>query len=352
MSNEIWKMIPFFLPDKVPMKILLLCLVVLLGGIAAAQKPKPGTVDTALLRTKLKAAFSDHLAIIKHETTRRSNWHGGQLFWLVYVQPKRVGHFSIKYRYNYNGSLYSHVERELPFRVGKQGCPRGPQGHGLYSKFCLGDTIILPIAIENFTAHEFSLKFTDEDVRDEPFSASADQASVERPTNPVADHLDYISSSSHVSPHRAGGYTLHRYATFEARQPGRFNLALTNGENRPVAIPELGGYPIIVVERTNPITAIAGRENVEGFSKGYDGREYSSSTGGGTSYLSNVIILQTGDRFTFEYGSEIHSRDDEWKERADKTFGQQSEKPPVIHKSPFAFDPDWNYNEWIKEYLP
>src|SRR5436190_12717641 len=175
MSNEIWKMIPFFLPDKVPMKIFLLCLVVLLSGIAAAQKSKPGTVDTALLRTKLKAPFSDHLAIIKHETTRRSNWHGGQLFWLVYVQPKRVGHFSIKYRYNYNGSLYSHVERELPFRVGEQGCLRGPQGHGLYSKFCLGDTIILPIAIENFTEHEFSLKFTDEDIRDEPFSSSADR---------------------------------------------------------------------------------------------------------------------------------------------------------------------------------
>ena len=332
------------------MKIFLL--VVLLFGVAAAQKPQPRTVDTALLRTRLKTAFGDHLAIIKDETTQRSNWHGGQLFWLVYVQPKRVGHVSIKYRYNYNGSLYSHVERELPIRVGKQGCLRGPQGLGLYSKFCLGDTIILPIAIENFTEHEFSLKFTGEDVRDDPVSPSADPESVDLAPNPVADHLDYIGNRSHKSLHRAGGYTLHRYATFEAGKPGRFTLALSSSENRPVVIPARGGFTIIVVDRTTPITAIAGREHVEGFTKGYDGREYSSSSGGGTSYLTNVLILQSGDRFTFEYHSEMHSAEDERKERASETFGRPTDKSPVIYKLPFAFDPDWDYNEWIKNYLP
>jgi len=328
------------------------CLLLLLAGISTAQKSQSKTIDTELLRTRLTAAFGDHLTITKHATTQRSNWHGGQLFWLVYVQPKRVGHFAIKYRYNFNGSLYSHVERELPFRVGKQGCLRSPQENGLYGKFCLGDTIILPIAIENFTEHEFSLKFTDEDVRDEPASPSTDQSFVNQPPNPVADHLVYLSNRSAVSLHRAGGYTLNRYATFEARKPGRFNLALSSSEISPIVKAKRGGITIIVVERTTPITAIAGREHVEGFSKGYDGREYSSSSGGGTSYLTNVLILQSGDRFTFEYDSESHSADYERKERAAATFDKQTNKPPVIHKLPFAFDPNWDYNEWIKNYLP
>lgn len=335
-----------------PLFLIAGCLLLLLAGISTAQKTQSKTIDTELLRTRLAAAFGDHLTITKHETTRRSNWHGGQLFWLVSIQPKRVGHFSIKYRYNFNGSLYSHVERELPFRVGKQGCLRGPQENGLYSKFCLGDTIILPIAIENFTEHEFSLKFTDEDVRDEPNSPSADQTSADQQPNPVADHLVYVSNRSAVSLHRAGGYTLNRYATFEARKPGRFNLALSSSEISPVVKPERGGLTIIVVDRTTPITAIAGREHVEGFTKGYDGREYSSSSGGGTSYLTNVLILQSGDRFTFEYDSERHSAAAERKDRADKAFGQQKGKPPVIYKLPFSFDPDWDYNEWIKDYLP
>ena len=335
-----------------PLSLTAGCLLLLLAGISTAQKTQSKTIDTELLRTRLTAAFGDHLTITKHATTQRSNWHGGQLFWLVYVQPKRVGHFSIKYRYNFNGSLYSHVERELPFRVGKQGCLRSPQENGLYGKFCLGDTIILPIAIENFTEHEFSLKFTDEDVRDEPISPSADSESLHLPPNPVANHLEYTGNRSHKSLHRAGGYTLHRYATFEARKPGRFNLALSSSDNRPVVIPARGGLTIIVVDRTTPITAIAGRENVEGFSKGYDGREYLSSSGGGTSYLTNVLILQSGDRFTFEYNSERHSADDERKEPASETFGPPKDKSPVIHKLPFAFDPNWDYNEWIKNYLP
>ncbi len=64
------------------------CLLLLMADISTAQKTQSKTIDTALLRTQLAEALGDQLTIVKDETTRRSNWHGGQLFWLVNVQPK------------------------------------------------------------------------------------------------------------------------------------------------------------------------------------------------------------------------------------------------------------------------
>lgn len=330
------------------------CLLILLSSISTAQQPQSKTVDVAQLRPRLSQALGEHLTIVKDELTRRSNWHGGQLFWLVYVQPKHVGHYALRYRYNYNGSHYSHVERELPFRAGKQGCLRDLQDNGLYARFCLGDTVILPIAIENYTEHEFSLKFTSEQMGEEIDTVLGEpKRSKDLPNNPVEEHLVYIGNNTHKSLHRAGGYTLERYATFEARKPGRFNLWLTSSEVHSAASPpEKGGTPIIVVDRMTPITGIAGRESLDGFTMGFNGQEYNSSSGGGTSYLTNVVILQTGDRFTFSFFTSSRTAKMEWAERNAQKFDEKQDVDPVIYKLPFSFDKDWGYNEWIKDYPP
>jgi hypothetical protein len=329
------------------------CLLFLLADISAAQKTQSKPVDTALLRTRLTEVFGDHLAIVKDEMTRRSNWHGGELFWLVHVQPKRVGHYALRYQYNYNGSHYSHVERELRVRVGKQGCLRNPQDHGRYAKFCLGDTVVLPIAINNFTEHKFSLKFTEEAIDDKELTPFQPVSGMTQPINPLEEHLAFVKSDSHKMLHRAGGYTLERYATFEARKPGRFNISLSSVDLPSASSkPDKGGIAIIVLERTAPITAIAGHESIDGFTRGFNGQEYNSSSGGGTSYLTDVVIIQTGDRFSFKYSSVSRSAHAERAERSSDQFEEKSDFTPIIYKLPFSFDKDWGYNEWIMDYAP
>jgi hypothetical protein len=150
--------------------------------------------------------------------------------------------------------------------------------------------------------------------------------------------------------HRNGGYTLERYATFKAQRPGRFNLSLTS--NPTTVKPDKGGYPIIVVDRETPITGIVWKDNHEGFSRRPNGEEYSSSWGGGTSYLTNVLVIQTGDQFTFKFASVVRSARSEWKEREDKKFEDEEAVAPVVHKLAFTFDQTWGYNEWIKDSLP
>jgi hypothetical protein len=315
------------------MRISLLCATFIFLSLTPATRAQ--NVDP-LIASQIYKAVGPHLTIVKLEAIQQSREMGSGTYLLVSVKPTRTGHFAFKYRYKYNQPLYSHVERELRMRVGKQGCRRGPLGYGRYSKFCLSDTIILPIVFNRFTEHEFSLVFTDEQVTDDVYADRIDPGSGS-PDNPASEHLALVETSEYKSLHRAGGYTLKRSATFEARLPGRFNLSLASGS-----------HPVIVVARDTPITALIGNDNVTGFTLGNNGQEYVSSTGGNDNYLTNVLILQTGDRYSFQYESIIYSA------RAEFSGAKPPEKagPPKIQMLPFTFDSNWSYNVWIKNYLP
>jgi len=324
----------------------IVCLLLPLSGFTSVAQKSKTKLDLNELRSRLSKALAERATIVRDELNEPNGSANAGSYWLVYIQPKNTGHYSIKYRYNYNGTLYSHVERDLRFRVGETGCRRVPMGHGHYAKFCIGDTIILPIAVENFTEHEFSLKFTDEDVSDPALYESLKPTI--QPFNPAASQLAYIGVRSELASIHGGGYTLQHLAVFEAKEPGRFNLALSN---YPITGSTSGGYPVIVIEKNTPITALLASEHVEGFSKGFNGQEYSSSSGSNTSYLTDVLVIQTGDRFTFEFGSEKHSADDERNERNETTVDRRIEHPPYIAKLPFSFDKNWGYNGWIREWV-
>jgi hypothetical protein len=143
--------------------------------------------------------------------------------------------------------------------------------------------------------------------------------------------------------HRNGGYTLVGSATFEAAQPGRFNLVF----GRAVAGDNVAGIPIIVVARGTPVTLLASRQDVRGYSRGYDGREWVSSSSG-DSFMSNVFILQPGDRVSFEYFSARGSAEFERAGGAD----EDKISLPVISKLPFRLDLGYDFTEWLADYLP
>jgi hypothetical protein len=316
------------------------------------------------LRAKLATAIGADFEIAKDELRSRSNASGGGTYWLVHVKAKHSGYFAFTYRYNYGDSHYSHVEREFNLNVGPMGCRRGPPSTGSYSRFCLGDTIILPIVINNFTEHEFSLKsreYTNEENAafekeyPRPGDQHLDDSAV---ANPVSE-LRYLGRTSHRLLHRNGGYTLEAYTTFAAERPGRFNLAVSSAlRSTPADLSSpstgLGSVPIIIVARETPVTLLASRHEVRGYSKGYDGREWVSSTSG-DAFMTELIILQPGDRIALKYHSSIRSRETEWKERAGTVRNEPStdDAPqPQIVKRPFALMTNYDFTEWLVDYLP
>jgi hypothetical protein len=348
--------------------IRLLCgaLLLVFAGTTAGQKSKPKLPDEVPLRAQFVAAFGNDFNLVKSEFKTRANARGGGTYWLAYLEPKRTGYFYLEHRYQDSDPLYSHVEQEIHLGVGPKGCHRGAPYAGTYSRFCLGDTIIFPMLINNFTEHEFKLvkaKYSNGDQDWETFAdlhpESSDQALDQTPlaNNPAAESLRYIGRRSHKMLHRSPGYTLEWYAEFEAAKPGRFILEVSAASRDPSpgvasALAVSGGVPIIVVARDAPVTMIAGHEEVRGYRMGYDGREYVSSTSG-NSYMTNLMILQPGDRISLRYFSAVR-RQEFFGERS--SGSEQSDRvddvKPLIRKHPFSLNADYDFNEWLIGYLP
>lgn len=346
---------------------ILLCALLLSSALpASAQRVRPGkSVDLEQLRAKFAAVVGKDFEFVKGELKGRSNLSGGGTFWLAHIKPRHPGSFKLTYRYNYNDPHYSHVEREFNLNVGRKGCRRGVPNYGSYHRFCEGDTIIFPVAIYNFTEHEFSLTSTeyspDQDAVWEkayPPEEGLERAPV---NNPIADQMKYVGSSSYKLLHRNGGYTLEAQAVLEAQSPGRFNLTLS------AVYPDLpsavlsgigvgGGVPIIIVSRDTPVTLLASSHAVRGYTMGYDGREYVSSTSG-DAYMVDVMILQPGDRISLKYFTSIRSANYERREHAGKDTLSDDDAPdkvppPQIFKNPFALKTEYNFTEWLVDYLP
>jgi hypothetical protein len=353
------------------LRILFLVLLVSLAVPASGQKAERARpakpVDLEKLRRDLVAVVGKDFEVVKDEMKGRTNASGGGTYWLAHLKPKHPGSFKLIYRYNYNDPHYSHVEREFGLNVGRKGCRRGVPNYGSYHRFCVGDTIIFPVAIYNFTEHEFSLtsqEYTLEDdaVWEKAYPASVDVGADQSPVNnPLAEQLKYVGSSSHRLLHRNGGYTLESYAVFEAQSPGRFNVTVS------AVYPDLpsavlsgigagGGVPIIVVSRDTPVTLLASHHDVRGYTMGFNGKEYVSSVSG-DAYMAGLMILQPGDRISLKYFTTIRSPQFERREYAansQRAGGDLIDKvpAPLIYKNPFVLNTEYNFTEWLADYLP
>jgi hypothetical protein len=346
--------------------------VVLLGGLCLspidttsakqAQENRPATsVNREELRSRFAAAAGQDFEIVKDEFKSSPSSGGGGSYWLAYLKPKHAGSFSLTYSYNYNDPHYSHVEREFGLNVGQTGCRRGVPSAGSYHRFCLGDTIIFPVAINNFTEHQFNLNSREytkeqdeiwESAASEPRDGRLDCSQVQ---NPVADYLRYVGSDSHKLLPRNGGYTLESYAVFEAQQPGRFNLAMgAVFSDLPSAIlsatQNSGGVPIIIVSRETPVTLLASHHEVRGYTMGFNGKEYCSSTSG-DSFMTDVTILQPGDRISLKYYTTIRWAAYERRERSSPA-DPEIIPPPRVSKVPFSLSAESNFTGWLTDYLP
>lgn len=298
--------------------------------------------EAARLRAALASAVGESFEVARDSLTRRSDRHGGQLYWLAHLRAKRPGEFYLKYKYRYKDHahpqdpLYTFVEHQTLVRVGPRGCPRQPRS----ASVCVGDTIILPVVFDDYTEHTFNVvaqphspgdAVTQERWR-ETDDAGLDPAPV---NNPAAEFMRYLGSRAHYSPHRAPGYTMSFDATFEAVKPGRFNLNVGSS-----------AVPVVVVAPGEPVTILAARDDVHAYSDRF------SSNGGGNNYLTTPVILEVGERLTLEYLSYSVGGRSAGGENEAALEASVKDRPPAITLRPFRVDPAQDFNEWLVEHLP
>jgi hypothetical protein len=346
----------------------LLAALCLCAATAAAQpakesakefRPTPAQrAEAARLRGALAGALGEHFEVARERLTRRSNWHGGGLYWLAHLRAKLPGEHYVRYKYRYkdhvrpHDPLYTFVEHQTLVRVGPRGCERRPR----HTFVCAGDTVILPVLVNDYTEHVFTLEsqpFSPGDPATAKALRGVDEAGLYREPvpNPAEEFLEYVGSRAHYSPHRALGYTMEFEVTFEAVKPGSFNLSL--GPRMPAAGPKTAAetaaarpVPVVVVGRGAPITVIAFKDDVHGYTERF------SSRGGGNSYLTTPVILQVGERLTLRYhGYSVSGRSALGENKAALEASVKF-RPPVITLLPFRVDPAQDFNEWLVEFLP
>lgn len=306
----------------------------------AAPSPSvsAATPDTARLRQALATALGEDFEITRTGLSSGLRERGGT-FWLVHARPRRSGDYELRYQYLYRdrvrptNPLYTHVEHTSYVRVGERGCWRRRQGKDV----CLGDTIILPFVVDDYTGHVFTLgrRGSSAEVgagEGEPTPVEM-APEVDSVANPLSAHLRYVGTTSQEMLRRSGGGTVVYSAEFQAVAPGSFNLAVNEGATAA------GSVPIVIVPRGQPVTVLLANETVEGTDRL---RGFSSHTG--NQYLIAVLLLQPGDRISLEYQHDTFSARQEPRRMEDAT--------PVITRFPFHLNTNERFNAWIAPHLP
>jgi hypothetical protein len=327
----------------------LLILILCLCATAAAQSLKEEFEPTAAqragaerLRNALAAAVGQSFEVADDRLVKRSDRHGGQLYWLAHLRARKSGDYRVEYSYRYKDRehpqdpLYDFVEHKTHVRVGERGCPRRTRDNFV----CVGDTFILPVLFEDYTGHTFRLEsqpYTPGNPEAEKGMRDAEDAALYREPvpNPAEAYLRYVGRRADYAALRAPGYTLNYEAVFEAVKPGNFNLSV--GAD-PV--------PVIIVTPWTPVTILSARDEVRGYTERF------SSGGGGTNYTTTPVILQVGERLTLQYHTYTHRGLSEGGEKRETLEATVKEHAPVITVKPFRVDPAQEFNEWVAEFLP
>jgi hypothetical protein len=316
----------------------LLCLAFALGDPLGAQPLHASLPDTARLRQGLGAALGSDFEIVRTELHSGLRERAG-IFWLAHVRPLRSGDYYLRYVHKYidrvrpEDPLYTHVEHTTGFSVGEAGCARRAEGRTA----CLGDVILIPVMAGDgrgpLGGHVFEASRRGDAGAGQRFEEPAPEGGdADAVPNPAAPHLRYLGVRADEMPHRSLGATMELSAIFEARAPGALELSVGDAV-----------VPVVVVARGTPVTVLLEHERI---------REYHRDAGfashTGSSYSTDVLLLQPGDRMAVEFLTHtVRGRDFTPEEKA--AFRRTS---PQIAVRPFRLDPRRRFNAWIAEHLP
>lgn len=320
-----------------------LCFALALGRPAGAQPagaPLPDTSwpDTAQLRQGLAAALGGDFEIVRTELHSGLHERGG-IFWTAHVRPLRSGDYSLRYVHEYidrvrpEDPLYTHVEHTTGFSVGEAGCARRAEGRTA----CLGDVIVIPVMAGDgkgpLGGHVFEASRRGDAGAWQRLAEPApeDDRAATTP-NPAAPHLRYLGARLDEMPHRSLGETVEVNAVFEASAPGALELSAGG-----VAV------PVVIVARGTPVTVLLEHERIRQYNQD---APFASHTG--SSYSTDVLLLQPGDRVTLPFFTRT-IRGSDFSDEEKEAFRRS---PPEITARPFRVDRERRFNAFIAEHLP
>lgn len=305
-------------------------------AVTPVRDPTPP--DTAQIRQAFAAALGGDFQIVRTELHSGLRERGGY-FWTAHVRPLRSGDYSLHYVHEYidrfkpHDPTYTHVEHTTAFSVGEAGCARRAEGRTA----CLGDVIVIPITAGDgwgpLGGHVFEASRRGDAGAWQRFEEPApeDDRAATTP-NPAAPHLRYLGARLDDSPHRSLGETVHVSAVFEAGEPGALELAVAS-----ITV------PVVVVARGTPVTVLLEHERIRQY---HQTAPFASHLG--SSYSTNVLLLQPGDRMDVEFLTRtIHGSD--FTDAEEEVFRRT---PPEIAVRPFRVDREWGFNAFIAGHLP
>lgn len=321
--------------------------------MAQAHGRRTAIPNVEQLRRDFIAAADGKLTLVDDKVERSPEVWGSFRHWLAFVKASSPGIYTVKYSITFADGSYVRGERTYEFRVLERGCQRSVQPYIGAGNFCLGDTVILPVRLDGYLGHKFTVtKRSDtEPTSDGPrnywqIDPAQPQPPPESVSNPLADNLEFIGTVRHDAVNRRGDVSVSYIALFKAIRPGRFNLAVgpvipvdSTDEDSPT-MPERA---YIVVDRTTPVTFLADGEQTLDFSH-YPG----VTVGNSNNYQTDNSILQVGDMIALDYAGRFFPVNTRPPKRPDETMRTLR---PVIIKRPF--NPETGrYNAWVRDYLP
>lgn len=311
--------------------------------------------DIEQIRNNFKAASGEYFEFIRDDLAGLESEKRPGAYWLVRVRPLKPGHYAIKYVYKYDDRFYVAGENVINIRVRPKGCGRQARTEAGLARFCLGDTVVLPVRAANRHDYSFSVKYTNEnDPNKRPpleldgyfagMTPAGDQVN-----NPLAANLKYLGTQRGENLHRNGGSTITYSAIFQAVAPARFNLVLSSRyENESEsAWPRVlsGGTPVIILEPGTPVTYLALHEDTINYA---DEKKFSSHSGG--TFPTNLLVLQPGDAFSLQFAATRRGTQST-KLPVAGNASEPSEPVPVIQKAPFSIDRNWGYNQFVADFF-
>jgi hypothetical protein len=325
---------------------------------AQAQQTITRPAEISRLRRDLVAAIGPDFELTKDEVTTGPAELSGLTYWLAWVRAKRPGHFTITYAINFRDGSYVRGERSYELRIGPAGCRRSLMPYVSAGNYCLGDTVILPIRLQGYLNHKFSVKETADDnpITADPTVRLPDGLNIRQPPpesviNPLNGILNFLGTARNEFLRANLSVVVEYSAVFQADRAGRFNLAVRTdaaetSRSEPPNQDLDNDLSIIVVDRTTPVTFLAAQENTIDYTK--DPRV---TVGNSNSYLTRTLILQSGDIISLPYAS---------KYRPAKAIGAglpAEDNPnstalrPLILRREFKPKKD-GFDAWIQNYLP
>jgi hypothetical protein len=230
-------------------------------------------------------------------------------YWVVTMEPKVAGKYTIRYTFQRSAYGYANGDREYSIVVGASGCQRTIHNREVYPNLCLGDKLLLPIEINR---HFFNYKF----YKVSRFSGGGLFANPGNESNrpnftaqgaiePAQNHLQYLGQEFVINSTRSGDWNVHWQALFQARNPGFLSLRLQQvpseklrrlleSNRRSYLAAEPVEYPIAILPKSQPITTMP---------YGFHSYDYEPMVSSSTfeHFPFRVSHLRVGDRLWLKY---------------------------------------------------